>query len=280
MGSAWRAVRDLFRRAAVDTPELDARLLAEEAFGMDRLQLVNREREPAPAAGLQRLHVMAERRLRGEPVVRILGAREFFGLRFALNEATLVPRPETEMLVVRALAMLEHRSQKRVLDLGTGSGCIGISILSENPAAQVVAVDIAPAAIDMARRNAATHGVAARFDARVGSWFEPLAEDERFDVIVSNPPYIETGVIPTLAVEVRAHDPHRALDGGADGLEAYRTILAGARARLKRGGALMVEIGSSQSLAVKDLFDRAGLVDIVSEKDLAGLDRVVVGHHS
>lgn len=274
-------MRDLFRRAGIETPELDARLLAEAAFEVNRLELVTREREEAWGDGLAKLRAMAERRLRGEPVVRILGEREFFGLRFQLNAATLVPRPETELLVVRALALLEGgRGHKRLLDLGTGTGCIAISVLTENAGAQAVAVDIAPEAIAMARTNAEAHGVDKRIDFRTGSWFAPLEKGETFDVIVANPPYIETATIKTLAVEVRAHDPRAALDGGRDGLDAYRAIIEGAPRWLKRGGALAVEIGKDQGLAVKTLFTKAGFVDVVSEKDLAGLDRIVVGTHS
>jgi release factor glutamine methyltransferase len=273
-------VRDLFRRAGIETPELDARLLAEAAFELNRLELVTREREPAWGSGLEKLKQMAERRLRGEPVVRILGEKEFFGLRFRLNEATLVPRPETELLVVRVLALLEGgRGQKRLLDLGTGTGCIAISVLTENPTAHAVAVDIAPEAILMAQANAELHGVDKRLDLRRGSWFEPLEKGETFDVIVSNPPYVETATIETLQIEVREHDPRAALDGGRDGLDAYRAITAGAPRWLKRGGALAVEIGKDQSLAVKALFTKAGFVDVVSEKDLEGLDRMVIGHH-
>ena len=273
-------MRDLFRRADIDTPELDARLLAEAAFELNRLELVTREREPAWGSGLQKLQAMAERRLRGEPVVRILGEKEFFGLRFELNAATLVPRPETELLVVKALALLEGRGRKRLLDLGTGTGCIAISVLSENPTVQAVATDIVAEALTMAQKNAEAHGVAKRLDLRQGEWFEPLKKGERFDVIVSNPPYIETETIKTLQIEVREHDPRLALDGGADGLDAYRVLVEGAPAWLKRGGTLAVEIGKDQGQAVKALFTKAGFVDVVSEKDLAGLDRFVVGTHS
>jgi release factor glutamine methyltransferase len=269
----------LFRRAGIETPELDARLLAEVAFGLDRLELVNREREPAPAEALAKMQLMAERRLRGEPVTRILGEREFFGLTFKLNEATLVPRPETEMLVVRTLQLLEGRPRKRILDLGTGSGCIAISVLTESPSATAVAVDLSNDAILAAEANAEVHGVAKRFDARKGSWFEPLKAGESFDVIVSNPPYIASETIATLKPEVKDHDPHLALDGGADGLDAYRAIVAGAPAWLKPDGWVVVEVGADQGHLVKALFTKAGLVEVAIEKDLAGLDRMVVGHH-
>lgn len=272
-------MRDLFRRAGIDTPELDARLLAEIAFGMDRLELVNREREIADPAALAKLQAFATRRLRGEPVVRILGEKEFWGLPFVLNEATLVPRPETEMVVRKGLEILEGRTHKRILDLGTGTGCIPIAILMESPSATAVAVDLSSEAIIAAQWNADRLAVAKRFDARCGSWFEPLQAGESFDLITANPPYIESAAIDGLAPEVRDHDPRLALDGGQDGLDAFRAIVVEAPRWLKPGGALVVEIGAQQAAAVRALFHRAGLADVALEKDLAGLDRVVVGHH-
>jgi release factor glutamine methyltransferase len=143
-----------------------------------------------------------------------------------------------------------------------------------------VATDISAAAIEVARGNAETHGVTKRFDARQGSWFSSLKKGETFDVIVANPPYIQTAVIETLKPEVKDHDPRTALDGGADGLEAYRAILAGARSALKSVGWVVVEVGAEQGRPVKALFEKAGLADVLIERDLAGLDRMVVGHHS
>lgn len=272
-------MRDLFRRAGIDTPELDARLLAEIAFGLDRLELVNREREVADTEALARLQGFATRRLRGEPVVRIIGEKEFWGLPFTLNEATLVPRPETEMLVRRGLEILDGRTHKRILDLGTGTGCVPVALLWESPSATAVATEISSEAIVAAQWNAERHNVARRFDARLGSWFEPLQVGESFDLITSNPPYIESAAIEGLAREVKDHDPRLALDGGRDGLDAYRAIVAEAPRWLKPGGALVVEIGAMQGGAVRDLFHKAGFAGISLEKDLAGLDRMVVGHH-
>jgi release factor glutamine methyltransferase len=272
-------VRDLFRRAGIDTPELDARLLAELAFGMERLELVNREREIAEPQALEKLQAFATRRLRGEPVVRIIGEKEFWGLPFTLNAATLVPRPETELLVRKGLQLLEGRSQKRILDLGTGTGCVPIAILTESPSATAVAIDLSSEAIVAAQWNAERHGVGKRLDARHGSWFDPLEAGESFDLITSNPPYIESAAIEGLSPEVRDHDPRLALDGGKDGLDPYRVILGGARQWLRFGGALATEIGSTQAADVRALFVESGFADVDVEKDLAGLDRVVVGHH-
>jgi len=264
----------------MDTPELDARLLAEHAFGLGRLELITFERAEAPAGQLAEFRAMAERRLRGEPIARIFGEKDFFGLSFELDASTLVPRPETELLVVRALALLEGRHHKRILDLGTGTGCIAISVLTESPSATAIAVDISSDALEVARQNAVRHGVDKRFEARQGSWFDPLESGEAFDVIVSNPPYIESEAIATLAAEVREHDPRAALDGGDDGLDAYRAIIEEARHWLKPDGAVAVEIGSSQGRQVESLFRQHGFIDVGIEKDLAGLDRLVFGHHS
>ena len=253
--------------------------MAEQAFGLDRLNLVNRERDLATPEALKALQDMAARRLRGEPVVRILGEKEFYGRPFTLGEATLVPRPETEMLVVRGLELLEGKHHKAVLDLGTGTGCIAISILAESPSAQGVAVDLSPEALVTALHNADRHRVEKRLSLRKGSWFEPLQAGEAFDLIVSNPPYIASVEIDGLAVEVKDHVPRLALDGGPDGLEPYRLIIRGAARWLKPDGAVLVEIGSTQAIAVTALFIQSGFRDVRVHQDLAGLDRVVEGHH-
>ncbi|WP_244606611.1 peptide chain release factor N(5)-glutamine methyltransferase [Arsenicitalea aurantiaca] len=272
-------MRDRFRAAGLPTPELDARLLAEKAFGLGRLALVQHEAEIADPAALARLDALAEKRLAGMPVERLLGEKGFYGRSFALSPDTLGPRPETEMLVEIGLGALGGKAAPRILDLGTGSGAIIVSLLAERPDANGVATDLSPGAIEAARANAGRHGVLDRLALRHGSWFAPMAADERFALIVSNPPYIETDAILDLGIEVREHDPLLALDGGPDGLDAYRTILEGARAHLEPGAPLLVEIGSGQGDAVSALFVAAGFAGVAVRKDLAGLDRVVIGHH-
>jgi len=278
IGAAWRAVRDRFRAGDIDTPELDARLLAEQAFGLDRLALSMREGEEAPTDGLVRLEDFTGRRLAGEPVARIRGHKEFFGLDFELNAATLVPRPETELVVEEALAAIRDIAAPVVLDLGTGSGCIAIAILKHAPHARAVATDLSPEAIAMAARNAETHGVADRLSLREGSWCDPIEAGEVFDAVVSNPPYVESDIIGELSPEVAHFDPRLALDGGEDGLAAYRDIAAALPGRLRPGGVLVVEIGSEQGIEVGALFSTAGFAGIDIKKDLAGLDRVVIAH--
>lgn len=269
-------MRDLFRRADIDTAELDARILAQVAFGMDRLTLVNRERDKPGPEQLKALETLAARRLKGEPVSRIVGEKDFWGLSFRLNDATLVPRPETEMLVQRGLEIVGPLDHPRILDLGTGTGCIPIAMLTEFSDMSAVAVDLSRDALDMARFNATRHGVSDRFETRQGSWFDPVAPGERFDLIVSNPPYIESAVIETLMVEVREHDPRLALDGGPDGLRPYRAIAREAAAHLRREGVVLLEIGTGQGSDVTDIFAEMGFKSIELEYDLAGHERMVV----
>lgn len=269
-------MRDLFRRAGIETAELDARIFAEAAFGMDRLTLVNRERDAATAEQLRGLEALAQRRLKGEPVARIIGERGFWGLSFKLNDATLVPRPETEMLVQRGLEILGPLAEPKMLDLGTGSGCIPVALLTELSNLSAVAVDLSKEALDMARFNARRHAVIERFEPRQGSWFDPVEAGERFDLIVSNPPYIESAAIETLMVEVRDHDPRLALDGGPDGLRPYRAIARDAAAHLTAEGVVLLEIGTGQGEDVTDIFAEAGFNRVTVEQDLAGHERMVV----
>lgn len=280
LGLAWRQVRDRFRAAGLETAELDARLLAQIAFGLDAMALVRREREPASEQGMADLEQFAQRRLAGEPISRIAGRREFWGLEFGLNAATLDPRPETEMLVDEALVFLEARRAGRLLDLGTGTGAIAIAILSAMPQATAIATDVAEEALAMARSNAERHGVKDRISFLKGAWWHAVPHTELFDLIVSNPPYIATQEIGTLSTEVRVFDPKLALDGGWDGLEAYRAIASQAIRRLKPGGMMLLEIGSTQGEAVSHVIGRAGFGRIEVLKDLQGLDRVVLGAHS
>ena len=267
----------MLSRLGFTNAALDAKWLAAAALGLSDLEMVTRENEPVDDAAALRLAEMVQRRMGGESVGRIIGEREFYGLPFRLNAATLEPRADTELLVDLALKIV--RPGWRLLDLGTGTGCIPIAILANAPDVSALAVDISGEALLAARDNAERNGVAARLALLEGSWFEPLAEGERFELIVSNPPYIESAVIATLAPEVRVHDPLVALDGGPDGLAPYRIIAAEAGRWLKPGGQLMVEIGYDQGAAVSALFAAAGFAGIAVHRDFGGLDRVVCAHH-
>lgn len=281
IGATWRQVRDQFRTAGISTATLDAQLLAQQVFSVDTLGLAVKERDMANAHQIEGLNALAARRLSGEPVARILGTKEFFGLDFGLNADTLVPRPETEMVVEMALTLLSQMAADpdtafRVLDLGTGSGCIAISLLTARASLTATAVDISAEALAQAVANAHMHDVADRFEPLCGSWFDPLDEGAKFDIIVSNPPYITSDVMTMLDTEVRAFDPERALDGGEDGLEAYRVIASHAGKFLNPTGSVVVEIGYDQGKSVSRIFDESGLTNVEIYQDLAGLDRMIV----
>lgn len=275
IGAAWRTVRDRLRVAGIETASLDARLLAEAAFGIDSTKLAISENEPADLGALTRLEGLATRRLAREPVARILGEKAFYGLDFMLSPETLVPRPETELLVDLALEALAGIAAPRILDLGTGTGCIIVSILAHLPSATAVATDLSRDALDTARVNAARHGVAARLDFRQGDWFAALGSGERFDLIVSNPPYILSAEIAGLDLEVREHDPRTALDGGEDGLSPYYVLAAESARHLTPGGRVLVEHGAGQSAAISGLFARHGFAEISCHHDLGGHDRAL-----
>lgn len=244
------------------------------------MALVRRERDLAEPAKAHLLEMYAQRRLDGEPVSRIIGEKEFWSLSFTVNEATLVPRPETEMLVSEAISFLEGRKSQKFIDLGTGSGAIAISILAGLPRAQAWATDVSVAALEATKINAERHGVAQRLTVRQGSWWQAVPHTELFDLIVTNPPYIATERIDELDPEVRIFDPKLALDGGWDGLDAYRAIASQAARRLGPGGIALIEIGYNQGEVVQKMFLRAGFRAAEVLKDLAGLDRVVLASHS
>jgi release factor glutamine methyltransferase len=280
IGEAWRQVRDRFRGAGFETAELDARLLAQRAFEVDAMGLVRKERVEASEEQLKALEQFAQRRLVGEPISRIIGRREFWGLDFALNDSTLDPRPETEMLVEESLAFLEGKGSQHIVDLGTGSGAIAVSIVASLPKVKAFATDISDDALAAAKLNAERHGVAARIDFRRGPWWQAVPHTELFDLIVSNPPYIATAEIEQLSPEVRVFDPKPALDGGWDGLDAYRAIASQAIRRLNKGGLMLLEIGYNQAEIITKILARAGFDQLDVQKDLAGLDRVIRASHS
>jgi release factor glutamine methyltransferase len=269
---ARRLLARAFDAAGLATPALDARVLLCEALAITTTDLVTQP-EKALGEGAARLAAFAARRLGGEPVARIRGLQEFWGMPFLLSPATLVPRPETETAVVTALAAVAGRPFPRILDLGTGSGCILVALLRELPQAMGIGVDRSPQAAATARRNAEANGVGDRAFFVVGDWAQPLAG--RFDLVVSNPPYIETATLGELAPEVRLHDPRLALDGGPDGLAAYRRIIAEVTPLLASSASLVVEVGAGQARQVCGLMGEAGLVNSCVAHDLSGIERVV-----
>ncbi|HEY0121993.1 MAG TPA: peptide chain release factor N(5)-glutamine methyltransferase, partial [Rhizobium sp.] len=215
-----------------------------------------------------------DRRLAREPVSRILGRREFWGLSFSVSEATLDPRPDSEVLVEEAIAALDGCANPRVLDLGTGTGCLLLAILSDIAGATGIGVDISPEAVSMARVNALQLGLEHKAAFHQGDWMDGL--DERFDLVISNPPYIPCADIVGLEPEVRTFDPQAALDGGADGLDAYRLLADGLGRVLKSGGMAIIELGAGQAEAVSGLFLAAGLgIECIAD-DLGGVPRALI----
>jgi release factor glutamine methyltransferase len=275
--------REALRRATarlaaggLDRAAADARFLLLGTLGLETRDLLLDGGRVLGADEASALDEALTRRLAGEPAARILGTWEFWGLPFRLGPDTLVPRPDTEILVEAALAAVADRAAPlRCLDLGTGSGCILTALLTELPGATGIGLDRSEAALRIARDNAVAAGLGGRAAFLAGDWCDAL--DGTFDLVVSNPPYIARPVIETLDREVRTHDPVAALDGGPDGLDAYRRILDGVRTdvRLAPGGQLLVEIGYDQAAAVRALGKSAGYPDCGLTRDLAGHDRVL-----
>jgi release factor glutamine methyltransferase len=275
-GEALAAARARLCDAGAATPGLDARLLMAAAAGLDAAALIARSREPLPCLAQSRFDAHLKRRLGGEPVARIIGEKEFWSLAFAIDGAVLAPRPETEILVEVALGEARRRFPPdiHICDLGTGSGAVIVALLVELPDARGTAMDLSEEALRVARRNAERHGVALRLSLEQGDFASK--PEGPFDVVVSNPPYIRTETISRLAPEVREYDPHLALDGGWDGLEAYRAILARAPELIRADGVIALETGHDQSAAVADLCRLAGLAEVRIVSDLSGTERVVV----
>ena len=264
--------------ADIDDSRLEARLLLMAALEMDHATLILREKT-ALGAAVPRLDTLLARRLAHEPISRILGRREFYGLTFTLNAETLDPRPDTETLVDAVLAHLAAEGQSsaslKVLDIGTGTGAILLALLSRLPQARGVGVDISPEAVEAARINAMALDLSARSDFRRGDLLDGV--ETSFDVLVSNPPYIPTGDLAGLDPEVRLFDPARALDGGADGLLFYRRLIEGAANCLRPGGFIAFEVGAGQARDVKSLMEKTGFETIRTAFDLGGIERVVAG---
>lgn len=268
--AALDAAARRFRAAGIENPRSEARILLAHALGMTTTETLARlDTGPAP----QGFDDLVARRVRHEPVALITGRREFWSLPFAVSSATLIPRPESETVVAAALAAMAGRTTGRVLDLGTGTGCLLIAILTEWPGAWGAGVDRVPEAATLARSNAASLGVAGRASFVCGNWAEALHGP--FDLIVSNPPYIKSGDIPGLMTDVAAFEPASALDGGPDGLAAYRLIVGQIPRLLSPGGAAVLEVGEGQAASVGALGKAAGL-RASTAADLSGISRAVI----
>ncbi|WP_162918887.1 peptide chain release factor N(5)-glutamine methyltransferase [Taklimakanibacter deserti] len=249
------------------TPALDARLLLQQAAGLGHETLIADPQRPVAPEAAARFREFLERRLAGEPVARILGEREFYGRAFRITPATLDPRPDTETLIEATLSFMPREDACRIIDLGTGSGIIGVTLLAERPEARAVMTDISADALAVAQDNARRHGVLARARFAEGSWF--AGTEGPFDLVLSNPPYIPQAILQTLAPEVRNFDPESALVAGADGLQAYREIAKVAGPHLAPDGRVIVEIGEGQALDIEHIFKTSGFAPAGRWQDLA-----------
>jgi release factor glutamine methyltransferase len=273
---AWTAAKDRLKEAGIDQPSIDARLMLEVAADVSRTEIVTDPYRELSAEQEATLEDYLSRRARREPVSHIIGRKGFWKILLQVNKNVLTPRPETEVIVDEVLKAFPENMDFKMLDLGVGSGTILLAVLAERPAAKGLGVDASDEALAVARDNAASLDLNTRAAFLHGDWTAGLG-DATFDLVVSNPPYIPTADIDTLEPEVRDHEPRLALDGGADGLDAYRLLAPEILRVLKPGGMFAVEIGFDQSKAVEALFRQAGGQEVRTVKDLSTHDRVVTG---
>lgn len=264
------------RQKGIESPRLDAQILLAHVLNVPKIQLQVRFEELVSEEHRAAFKALIKRRVEGCPVAYLVGYREFFLLRFEVTPAVLIPQPDTETLISEALTVLKGQAQPRVLDLGTGSGCIAVTIAHQHHSAEVTATDISAQALEIAQRNADRHAPD-RIRFAEGDLFAAVTAGERFDLILSNPPYIAEGEFPDLPVEVREHEPRLALDGGPDGLAVVRELVHQAPAWLNPSGRLMIEIGYRQEEAVRGLFEAAGFANVATLRDRGGHPRVIRG---
>ena len=276
--SAKRFLTQAFTEAGLPFAEDDALEIVLDATGFDATTLMLRGTEFLGPEVFEVIKDHMARRLGGEPVDHILGWREFYGRRFAISSDVLSPRADTETLIRAAMSALEPVKAPRLLDLGTGSGAIGLTLLAEHPDARLLATDLSDAALAVAQQNAQALDLTDRVKFSQGAWWDAVPAEARFDAVLSNPPYIDADAISGLEPEVARFDPELALHGGADGLDAYRAILARAWTFLVPAGWLGFEIGFDQGASVSDLVRAAGFINVQVTPDLGGQNRIVTGH--
>jgi release factor glutamine methyltransferase len=274
--TAWTGARDRLKEAQIDSPVIDARILVEAACDATRTDIVTDPYREVTPEQKTRLDAYLQRRERREPVARIIGRKGFWKIMLNVDQHVLIPRPDTEVVVDWALKSFDEYKAFRVLDLGVGSGAILLAILAERPLARGLGIDVSEEAVAVARDNAASLGLEGRVALLRGDWTAGI-DDDQFELVVSNPPYIASDEIETLQPEVKDHEPRLALDGGLDGLDAYRILAPEILRVLKPGGLFLVEIGWTQSATVEALFKEAGAEGVSTLKDLADKNRVVMG---
>lgn len=268
---------DFLRRNGSESPRLEAEILLAHALGWPRVKLYMNINEEVGASGRTEFRKLVRKRSEGVPVAYLVGHKEFYSLDFEVSPSVLIPRPDTESLVMTFLELAKPLSQPLCVDVGTGSACIPIACAKHHPTASFVAIDKSEPAIEVARRNVAKHGLTERIDVRAGNLLEPLKPGESPDFILSNPPYVPTSEILKLERDVRDHEPHSALDGGPDGLEIVRKLVDQAAIKLKSGGKLLIEIGFDQGETVRSSYSAdANWKSVELRKDLGGIPRVVV----
>ncbi|MCX5800087.1 MAG: peptide chain release factor N(5)-glutamine methyltransferase [Candidatus Eisenbacteria bacterium] len=269
----------ILRQAGVDSPRLEAELLLATALGIERKRLFLEANALLTNAEVTKANELVELRAARFPLQYITGKIEFLGLEFSVRPGVFIPRPETELLVVEAGALLSGLVSPVVLDVGTGSGVIAIALAVGSPTAQVHALDVSARAIEVAGTNAVKHGVADRVSLRLGDFSSVIGPEftpGTADLIVSNPPYVPSSQIPSLAPEISKHEPIEALDGGPDGLLFVRAILGWAATLLKPGRWVLLEMGAGQAEAAREIATSVGLANVRTVRDLAGIDRVLV----
>lgn len=270
------------RKHGSETPRLEAEILLAHTRQCPRIQLYVHYNAELTDDERKTMRDLVRRRAQSEPVAYLVGHREFFGLNFRVTPEVLIPRPETETLVLEVISAAKQRPGMRIVDVGTGSGCIAVSVAVSLPEATVTAVDVSPRALEVARENAARHGVAERIQYIEGDLFATLAAGETFDMIVSNPPYVADGEMETLPADVRLHEPALALRAGPQGLDVISRLIAGAPARLSPQGMLLLEISPEQAPAVRHLLATSGSFEsaVKTIKDSFGKERVIVARRS
>ncbi len=268
--------RGHFDKQDIDDPRLTSEILLGHVLCLPRVKLYMDLDRPLSKEELATYRALIQRRLAFEPTQYLVGFKEFYGRRFAVDPRVLIPRSETELLVQAVLHDVKKDAPSRVLDVCTGSGCIAVTIAAERPQASVWATDLMPGALEVAKKNAEAHQVDGRVTFFQGDLLAAVPAGTRFDVIVSNPPYVKTGELATLQKEVR-QEPREALDGGPEGVTLIARLVEGALPLLKSGGLLAMEIGEDEGTAVRELLTRAGYHDVKIEKDLARHERLALG---